>query len=141
MFFTNGGADANEHAVRMARLHTGRPKVLSTYRSYHGGTQLAINMTGDPRRWANDQGSAGTVHFFGPFLYRSAFHATTDEEECERALEHLAQVIALEGPSTIAASCSSPSPAPPASWSRPRATSPGSASSATGTASCWSPTR
>ena len=103
VFFTNGGADANEHAVRMARLHTGRPKVLSTYRSYHGGTQLAINMTGDPRRWANDQGSTGTVHFFGPFLYRSPFHATTSEEECERALEHLAQVIALEGPSTIAA--------------------------------------
>jgi taurine---2-oxoglutarate transaminase len=103
VFFTNGGADANEHAVRMARLHTGRPKVLSTYRSYHGGTQLAINMTGDPRRWANDQGSAGTVHFFGPFLYRSPFHATTGEEECERALEHLAQVIAFEGPATIAA--------------------------------------
>jgi len=103
VFFTNGGADANEHAVRMARLHTGRPKVLSTYRSYHGGTQLAINMTGDPRRWANDQGSTGTVHFFGPFLYRSPFHATTSEEECARALEHLAQVIALEGPSTIAA--------------------------------------
>ncbi len=103
VFFTNGGADANEHAVRMARLHTGRPKVLSTYRSYHGGTQLAINMTGDPRRWPNDQGSTGTVHFFGPFRYRSAFHATTDEEERERALAHLAQVIALEGPSTIAA--------------------------------------
>ena len=103
VFFTNGGADANEHAVRMARLHTGRPKVLSTYRSYHGGTQLAINMTGDPRRWPNDQGSTGTVHFFGPFLYRSPFHATTSEEECERALDHLAQVIAFEGPSTIAA--------------------------------------
>jgi taurine---2-oxoglutarate transaminase len=103
VFFTNGGADANEHAVRMARLHTGRQKVLTTYRSYHGGTQLAINMTGDPRRWANDQGSTGTVHFFGPFLYRSAFHATTEEEECQRALEHLEQVVALEGPSTIAA--------------------------------------
>ena len=98
VFFTNGGADANEHAIRMARLHTGRHKVLSTYRSYHGGTHLAVNVTGDPRRWANDHGSAGTVHFFGPFLYRSAFHATTEAEECERALEHLAQVIALEGP-------------------------------------------
>jgi taurine--2-oxoglutarate transaminase len=103
IFFTNGGADANEHAIRMARLHTGRTKVLSTYRSYHGGTQLAINVTGDPRRWANDQGAAGTVHFFGPFLYRSAFSATTEQEECGRALAHLAQVIALEGPSTIAA--------------------------------------
>jgi taurine--2-oxoglutarate transaminase len=103
IFFTNGGADANEHAIRMARLHTGKHKVLSTYRSYHGGTHLAVNVTGDPRRWANDLGSDGTVHFFGPFLYRSAFHATTEEEECQRALAHLEQVIALEGASTIAA--------------------------------------
>jgi taurine--2-oxoglutarate transaminase len=103
VFFTNGGADANEHAIRMARLHTGRHKVLSTYRSYHGGTQLAINATGDPRRWANDHASAGTVHFFGPFLYRSPFHATTEQEEADRALAHLEQVIAFEGPRTIAA--------------------------------------
>lgn len=103
VFFTNGGADANEHAIRMARLHTGRLKVLSTYRSYHGGTHLAVNVTGEPRRWPSDHGAAGTVHFFGPFLYRSAFHATSQEEECERALEHLEQVIALEGPQTIAA--------------------------------------
>ncbi len=103
VFFTNGGADANEHAVRMARLHTGRHKVLTTYRSYHGGTHLAVNMTGDPRRWASDHGSAGTVHFFGPFLYRSAFHASSEAEECQRALEHLDQVVALEGPGTIAA--------------------------------------
>jgi taurine--2-oxoglutarate transaminase len=103
VFFTNGGADANEHAIRMARLHTGKHKVLSTYRSYHGGTHLAVNVTGDPRRWANDNGSNGTVHFFGPFLYRSAFHATTEAEECQRALEHLEQVVALEGPGTIAA--------------------------------------
>jgi len=103
VFFTNGGADANEHAIRMARLHTGRPKVLSTYRSYHGGTQLSVNVTGDPRRWANDTASAGTVHFFGPFLYRSEFHATTEAEECERALTHLRRVIENEGPTTVAA--------------------------------------
>ncbi|MCD9199251.1 aspartate aminotransferase family protein [Aeromicrobium wangtongii] len=103
VFFTNGGADANEHAIRMARLHTGRTKVLSTYRSYHGGTQLAVNVTGDPRRWANDSASTGTVHFFGPFLYRSEFHATTEEQECERALAHLRRVIENEGPATIAA--------------------------------------
>lgn len=103
VFFTNGGADANEHAIRMARLHTGRHKVLSTYRSYHGGTQLAVNVTGDPRRWLSDHGSTGTIHFFGPFLYRSSFNATTEAEECERALAHLRQVIELEGPSTIAA--------------------------------------
>ena len=103
VFFTNGGADANEHAIRMARIHTGKHKVLSTYRSYHGGTHLAVNLTGDPRRWASDNGSTGTVHFFGPFLYRSAFSATTEEEECQRALKHLEQVIFLEGPGTIAA--------------------------------------
>jgi taurine---2-oxoglutarate transaminase len=103
VFFTNAGTEAVEHAARLARLHTGRPKILSTYRSYHGGTSLSINLTGDPRRWANDQGSAGVVHFFGPFLYRSAFYASTLAEECERALRHLADTIAFEGPSTIAA--------------------------------------
>jgi taurine--2-oxoglutarate transaminase len=103
IFFTNGGADANEHAVRMARLHTGRYKVLTRYRSYHGGTDTAINMTGDPRRWPNDYASSGVVHFFGPFLYRTRFHSTTEAEETQRALEHLDEVIRLEGPSTIAA--------------------------------------
>jgi taurine--2-oxoglutarate transaminase len=103
VFFTNAGAEAIEHAVRMARLHTGRPKVLTQYRSYHGGTQTAVNMTGDPRRWANDSGAAGVARFFGPFLYRSAFHATTEAEESARALEHLEQVVAFEGPGTIAA--------------------------------------
>ena len=103
VFFTNGGADAIENAVRMARLHTGRRKVLARYRSYHGNTTTAINLTGDPRRWPNDYGAEGVVHFFGPFLYRSHFHATTQEEECARALEHLEQTIVLEGPSTIAA--------------------------------------
>jgi taurine--2-oxoglutarate transaminase len=87
----------------MARLHTGRIKVLSRYRSYHGGTNTAINVTGDPRRWGSDYGSAGTVKFFGPFLYRSEFDATTEEEECERALRHLRRTVELEGPSTVAA--------------------------------------
>ncbi len=103
VFFTNGGAEAIEHAVRMARLHTGRIKVLSRYRSYHGGTNTAINLTGDPRRWPSDYGSSGTVKFFGPFLYRSEFDATTEEEECERALRHLRRTVELEGPQTVAA--------------------------------------
>jgi len=103
VFFTNGGADANEHAVRMARLHTGKYKVLTRYRSYHGGTETAINMTGDPRRWPNDHGNAGMVHFFGPFLYRSHFHSENEQQETERALAHLDDVIRLEGASTIAA--------------------------------------
>ncbi len=103
VFFTNGGAEAIENAVRMARLHTGRRKVLARYRSYHGHTQAAIHLTGDPRRWPNDTGAEGVVHFFGPYTYRSAFHATSDDEECARALEHLEQVVQLEGPATIAA--------------------------------------
>jgi taurine--2-oxoglutarate transaminase len=103
VLFTTGGTEAIEHAVRMARLHTGRPKVLAAYRSYHGSTTTSIHLTGDPRRWANDTGTAGVVHFFGPFLYRSAFASSTPEEERESALAHLEQVILLEGPSTIAA--------------------------------------
>ncbi|MYU25899.1 aspartate aminotransferase family protein [Streptomyces sp. SID8352] len=103
IFFTNGGADAVEHAVRMARLHTGRPKVLSAYRSYHGGTQQAVNITGDPRRWPSDGGTAGVVRFWTPYLYRTRFYARTEEEECARALEHLETTIAFEGPGTVAA--------------------------------------
>ncbi|MGE3810307.1 MAG: aspartate aminotransferase family protein [Candidatus Nanopelagicales bacterium] len=102
VFFTNGGADANENAIRMARIHTGRDKVMSFYRSYHGNTGAAIVATGDPRRWPNEYAD-GHVHFFGPYLYRSSFWATTPEEESERALQHLEQVITFEGPGTIAA--------------------------------------
>ncbi|NUT58315.1 MAG: aminotransferase class III-fold pyridoxal phosphate-dependent enzyme, partial [Agromyces sp.] len=102
VFFTNGGADANENAIRMARLHTGRDKILSTYRSYHGNTGAAIVSTGDWRRIPNEF-ARGHVHFFGPYLYRSEFWATTPEEESERALHHLRRVIEAEGPSSIAA--------------------------------------
>jgi taurine--2-oxoglutarate transaminase len=103
IFFTNGGAEANENAIRMARLHTGRQKVLSTYRSYHGATANAIALTGDPRRWANETGVSGIVHFWGPYAYRSNFHAENEAQECERALAHLEATIAFEGPQTVAA--------------------------------------
>ena len=102
VFFTNGGADGIENAIRLVRLHTNRHKVLSFYRSYHGNTGAAITSTGDPRRWPNEY-SYGHVHFFGPYLYRSAFWSQNEEEECKRALEHLEQVIIFEGPNTIAA--------------------------------------
>ena len=102
VFFTNGGADGVENAIRMTRLHTGKHKVLSFYRSYHGNTTTAITATGDPRRWPNEH-ATGHVHFFGPYLYRTTFWAQTPEQECERALEHLEQVIIFEGPNTIAA--------------------------------------
>jgi len=103
VFFTNGGAEATENAVRLARLYTGRHKVLSTYRSYHGATSTAITVTGDPRRWPNEPTAMGVVHFFGPYLYRSAFHAQDEAEECERALRHLRDVIVFEGAQTVAA--------------------------------------
>ncbi|MFJ4096592.1 aspartate aminotransferase family protein [Kitasatospora sp. NPDC089913] len=103
IFFTNGGAEANENAIRLARLHTGRQKVLSTYRSYHGATANAIALTGDPRRWASETGVSGVVHFWGPYAYRSNFHAENEAQECERALAHLEQVVAFEGPGTVAA--------------------------------------
>src|SRR5690606_10584870 len=89
VFFTNGGAEATENAVRMARLATGRHKVITTYRSYHGATAGSITLTGDPRRWPSEPAMPGVVHIWGPYLYRSAFHATTEAEECERALQHL----------------------------------------------------
>ncbi len=103
IFFTNGGAEAVEHAIRMARLHTGRRKVLSAYRSYHGGTDLAVNVTGDTRRFASDYGDAGVSHFMPAYPYRSYFGSQTLEEETERALRHLEDTIILEGPETIAA--------------------------------------
>jgi taurine---2-oxoglutarate transaminase len=102
VFFTNGGADANENAIRMARLTTGRDKVLSTYRSYHGNTGAAVVATGDWRRIPNEY-ARGHVHFFGPFLYRSEFWATSPEQESERALHHLERVIVSEGAASIAA--------------------------------------
>lgn len=102
VFFTNAGADANENAIRMARLVTGRDKVVSHYRSYHGNTGAAIVATGDWRRMPNEY-ARGHVHVFGPYLYRSEFWATTPQEESERALHHLRRTIEAEGPGTIAA--------------------------------------
>ena len=102
IFFTNGGADANENAIRMARLTTGRDKVLSGYRSYHGNTGAAIVATGDWRRVPNEY-SRGHAHFFTPFLYRSEFWADSAAQETERALQHLEHVILGEGASSIAA--------------------------------------
>ena len=102
VFFTNAGADANENAMRMARMYTGRDKIFSAYRSYHGNTGSAIVATGDPRRIPNEY-ARGHVHFFNPYLYRSEFNATTEEEEYQRALAHLRRMIECEGPNSVAA--------------------------------------
>ena len=104
VFFTNGGADAVEHAVRMARLHTGRYKVLSRYRSYHGGTDTAINLTGDPRRYPNDyaQQRRRALQRARSCTARRSI-AENEQQESERALEYLERLIQHEGPASIAA--------------------------------------
>lgn len=109
VFFTSGGADANENAIRLARLSTGRDKVLTTYRSYHGNTGIAIAATGDWRRLPNEY-ARGHVHFFGPFPYRSEFWSDSPEQECARALHHLERIIHCEGPTRIAAIMLEPVP-------------------------------
>ncbi len=103
VFFTNGGAEAAENAIRMAKIHTGRLKVLTMYRSYHGATAGAISLTGDPRRWANEPGIPGAVKFWGPYPYRSPFHSDSVDQECQRALQHLEEVLMVEGAHTVAA--------------------------------------
>ena len=104
VFFTNGGAEATENAIRMARLHTGRHKVLTTYRSYHGATAAAITMTGDPRRWGSEPGTARASSSSGGRT-RTARRSTppTTPRSATRALAHLADVIMVEGAQNIAA--------------------------------------
>ena len=103
VFFTNGGAEATENALRMARQHTGRHKVMAHYRSYHGSTHGSIAMTGDPRRWPSEPSISGVIRFLGPYPYRSSFGSTSPEEETERALAHFDEVVMYEGAHTIAA--------------------------------------
>lgn len=105
--FTLGGADANENAVKLARGYTGKFKILSQYRSYHGATLGALALTGDPRRTTWEPGvMPGVVHFSGPYRYRSALHASGDvisaEQFCRDYLHHLENIIRFEGPETIA---------------------------------------
>jgi taurine--2-oxoglutarate transaminase len=97
-FFTNGGAEANENAIKLARMFTGRHKILARYRSYHGGTAGAISLTGDPRRWAAEPGIPGVVRVMDPYHGIQRGWDTADE-----ALAHLEETIQLEGPKTIAA--------------------------------------
>jgi taurine---2-oxoglutarate transaminase len=98
VFFTLGGAEANENAIRMAKAVTGRQKILARYRSYHGATYATITLTGDPRRWGNEPGMPGVVHVLDPY------HGTQRGfEKADTALAYLDETIALEGPNTIAA--------------------------------------
>ncbi len=97
-FFTNGGAEANENAIRIARMVTGRQKILARYRSYHGGTAGSLSLTGDPRRWASEPGIPGVVHVLDPY-----HGIQRGWDPVDLALDRLAETIELEGPRTIAA--------------------------------------
>ncbi len=108
ILFTLGGADANENAIKIARAHTGRHKILARYRSYHGASAGAMAATGDPRRVAWEPNlMSGVVHFLDPYRYRSTFHRTNpDISEADFSrdyLNHLEEIILYEGPETIAA--------------------------------------
>jgi taurine--2-oxoglutarate transaminase len=104
-FFTLGGAEANENAIRIARVVTGRQKIMARYRSYHGATLGAVSLTGDPRRWANEPGIPGVVRFFDPYKYRSHLfrEGDSDAEFTRRCLAEIEETIMYEGPQTIAA--------------------------------------
>ncbi|MCU4677552.1 aminotransferase class III-fold pyridoxal phosphate-dependent enzyme [Catenovulum sp. 2E275] len=102
IFFTNSGSDAVEHAVRIAKIKTGRRKIMTMHKSYHGATAGALTLTGDPRRWYIDP-SLEVVRFFGPYLNQSVFYSENEREECNRSLEHLKQILKHENPESIAA--------------------------------------
>ncbi|HVA32551.1 MAG TPA: aminotransferase class III-fold pyridoxal phosphate-dependent enzyme, partial [Candidatus Baltobacteraceae bacterium] len=103
VFFTTGGGEANEDAVKFARTLTGRHKILAGYRSFHGSAPGAGTLTGENRRWPNEPGIPGVVHFFTPFPYRSPFHTRDPREETQRAIAHLEEVVRYEGGDRIAA--------------------------------------
>lgn len=104
-FFTLGGAEANESAIKMARQFTGRQKILTRYRSYHGATAGSISLTGDHRRWANEPGIPGVIRIFDPYKYRSQLYTEGDSDEvfARKCLDQIEEVLMYEGPHTIAA--------------------------------------
>jgi taurine--2-oxoglutarate transaminase len=103
VFFTNAGADANENAVKIARMYTGRNKVFSRYRSYHGSTFGAGNLTGEPRRYPLEPGIPGFVKFFDPYIYREPIDFKTVEEATDYYLAKLREQIVYEGSESVAA--------------------------------------
>jgi taurine--2-oxoglutarate transaminase len=101
-FFTNGGAEANENAIKLARWYTGRHKVIARYRSYHGATAGAITLTGDPRRWAAEPGIPGVVRMLDPYTYRCPAGHPDPCPVCSGG-PHLEELLQYEGPQTVAA--------------------------------------
>ncbi len=119
-FFTLGGAEANENAIKMARAFTGRHKIIARYRSYHGSTAAAITLTGDQRRWANEPGISGVVRIFDPYMYRSPLYkevrarcalwcsdafeqGDTERQFADKCLQQIEEVLMYEGAHTVAA--------------------------------------
>lgn len=103
VFFTNGGADANENAVKIARMYTGRNKVFSRYRSYHGSSFGAGNLTGEPRRYPLEPGIPGFIKFFDPYLYRERIPFASEEEAGEYYVGKLREQVIYEGEDQVAA--------------------------------------
>lgn len=103
VFFTNAGADANENAVKIARMFTGRNKVFSRYRSYHGSSFGAGNLTGEPRRYTLEPGIPGFVKFFDPYVYREAIEFESEEAATKYYLTKLEEQINYEGANQVAA--------------------------------------
>ena len=103
IFFTNAGADANENAVKMARMYTGRNKIFSRYRSYHGSSFGAGNLTGEPRRYALEPGVPGFIKFFDPYVYQEKIRFASEEEATEFYLAKLREQIIYEGADSVAA--------------------------------------
>jgi taurine---2-oxoglutarate transaminase len=101
-FFTNGGAEANENAIRLARWYTGRHKIIARYRAYHGATAGSLTLTGDPRRWPSEPGIPGVVRMFDPYTYRCPAGHPDPCPVCTGA-PHLEEILQYEGPSTVAA--------------------------------------
>jgi taurine---2-oxoglutarate transaminase len=101
-FFTNGGAEANENAIKLARWYTGRHKIVARYRSYHGATGGAITLTGDPRRWPAEPGIPGVVRMFDPYTYRCPAGHPDPCPVCTGG-PHLEEILQYEGPHTVAA--------------------------------------
>lgn len=103
VFFTNAGADANENAIKMARIFTGRNKVFSRYRSYHGSSFGAGNLTGEPRRYPLEPGIPGFVKFFDPYIYREKINFESEEAASEYYVSKLREQIIYEGSDSVAA--------------------------------------
>jgi taurine--2-oxoglutarate transaminase len=101
-FFTNGGAEANENAIKLARWYTGRQKIVTRYRSYHGATAGAISATGDPRRWPAEPGVPGIVRMLDPYTYRCPAGHPEPCPVCTGA-PHLEEILQYEGPENVAA--------------------------------------